>query len=299
MLRKLLSTTFVLFLAVCAYAQSGKPKIMFDAFTYADGVTFDDADRVRQCVFNAMSETKRFDLTDVALLPGLDDTGKLAALAEGGYNYKIEGSVLSFDVVPSKLDDGTVLYKCHFSYSLTVTDLKSTKTLASKTFQHNGNSLGTLFKADNSSPEGAVNSIALEVKTDMKEMAVECFPLEGQVIPVDYVVEGKNENKKEIVSCYINLGEDNGVKKGDYFQVTMPSNRAGRTVYTKVARLKVEEVVDGSMSNCKVIDGEKEFYRAMSAFLELDEATKAERPFKVEVSAAKGLKGLGKELLKF
>ena len=301
MLRKLLSTALVLLLSVGAYAQS-KPKILVNLFYYADDVVLDEADRVRQSVFNALSETGRFELTDVSLLPGGgDDTSTLAAIAEGGYNYKIEGSVLSFGVTKTETDDGSYMYECKFSYSLTVTDLKSTKTLASKTFHHNGSSLGSVlsFKTDSSTPEGAMNSISLDIKKDMKEMAVECFPLEGKVIPIDYVVEGKKENKKEIVSCYIDLGSDHGVKEGDYFEVSKPSSRGGKVVYSEVARLKVTEIVDGSMSQCKVIDGEKEFYKAMSAFLQLDDASKEQRPFKVSVSAAKGLKKFGKELLKF
>ena len=98
---------------------------------------------------------------------------------------------------------------------------------------------------------------------------------------MDYEVK-----KDKLVKCYIDLGSDHGVKKGDYFSILTPSVRAGRTTYSEVGRVRVEEVVDGTMSQCKVVQGDKKIFTAMDAFQALDEATQKKQPLKVKATVA-------------
>ena len=93
--------------------------------------------------------------------------------------------------------------------------------------------------------------------------------------------------KDKLVKCYINLGSDHGVKKGDYFSVLAPSVRAGRTTYSEIGKMKVEEVVDGTMSQCKVVQGDKKIFTAMEAFQALDEAAQKQQPLKVKATIAR------------
>ena len=51
-------------------------------------------------------------------------------------------------------------------------------------------------------------------------------------------------------------------------------------------KMKVEEVVDGTMSQCKVVQGDKKIFTAMEAFQALDEAAQKQQPLKVKATIA-------------
>ena len=50
--------------------------------------------------------------------------------------------------------------------------------------------------------------------------------------------------------------------------------------------MKVEEVVDGTMSQCKIVQGDKKIFTAMEAFQALDEASQNQQALKVKATVA-------------
>ena len=62
--------------------------------------------------------------------------------------------------------------------------------------------------------------------------------------------------------------------------------RAGRTTYSEIGKMKVEEVVDGTMSQCKIVQGDKKIFTAMEAFQALDEAAQNQQALKVKATVA-------------
>ena len=289
MFKKLLSVACLLFLSLVTFAQSAKPKVYVKKFETSLSSSEENLQRLKQTVLHALDKTNRFEMTDATKFENnSDDTNELTAIVEGGFSYMLEGQLLSFEVSRTT-KDGKSYYNCKFSYSVTMTDVKDSKTIFTQTFDHGTTTTGILDGLlDYTTPEEAINGVAGLIEDDIKKVIIENLPLQGVLIPMDYVVK-----KNKIVECYIELGSALGVKNGDYFNVTMPKSRAGRTIYSKVARLKVTEVVDETVSMCKVIDGEKELFNAMNDFLQLDEETQKKRPFKVEGSLKKEALGLG------
>ena len=56
----------------------------------------------------------------------------------------------------------------------------------------------------------------------------------------------------------------------------------GNVTYNEIGRVKVDEIVAGSISQCKVLAGPKEIYMAIENYLALDEASQQSQPIKVQ-----------------
>lgn len=176
------------------------------------------------------------------------------------------------------------MYSCVLNYSITVTEVVSSTTVATATFDHSPSGLGGTvgkFLDLSDSKDKAITSAVNMINSDIGDFLIKEFPLESTIVPMDYEVK-----KDKLVKCYINLGSDHGVKKGDYFSVLAPSMRAGRTTYSEIGKMKVEEVVDGTMSQCKIVQGDKKIFTAMEAFQALDEAAQNQQALKVKATVA-------------
>ncbi len=292
MLKKLFTAAVLLcIMAVSAVAQdeveNAKPRVFVEYFSNGNSVPGDIADQVRQRVIAGLANTQRFDLVDQSSESSMsleeqrrqdekamaDDKTRNQVLSAAGHDYIFGGSVLKY-VINESVVEGKRRYTCTIGYSVSITEVVSSTTVASKTFEHTAMTL--LFTAYDS-VEAAVTASVNMVDNDMKDFLVSEFPLEGLFIPMDYEVK-----KDKLIACYIELGSDVGVKVDDHFALFVPSMRAGRTAYNEVAKLKVTEVVDGTLAYCKVTKNGKEAYAALNAFLNLDERTQAKHPIKVK-----------------
>ena len=274
-----------------------KPRMYVERFTAANGGGDANSDKVRQTVMAALNKTKRFELVDQDAESSMkqeekrrtdekamsDEKARTQTISAAAHDYLLSGNVLACSV-KSQQKDGKTMYSCVLNYSVTVTEVATSTTVATATFDHSpsgvGGTLGKILDLSDSQ-EKAIASATNMIASDIEDFLIKEFPLEGTVIPMDYEVK-----KDKLVKCYIDLGVDHGVKKGDYFSVLVPSVRAGRTTYSEVGRVKVEEVVDGTMSQCKVVQGDKKIFTAMEAFQALDEATQKKQPLKVKATVA-------------
>ena len=298
MLKIVLSVALFCVVAIAVQAQEvKKPRLYVEYFTEANGVSKADGDKVRQAVIDALSKTKRFELVDRDVESSLkkeeerrsdekamgDEKARTQTMSAAAHDYILSGNVLGCSV-KSEQKDGKTMYTCVLNYSVTLTEVTTSTTVATKAFDHSpsgiGGTVGKLLDMSDSK-EKAIASAVNMISSDIQDFLIKEFPLEGTVIPLDYEVK-----KDKLVKCYIDLGAEHGVKKGDYFSVLSPSVRAGRTTYSEVGRLRVEEVVDGTMSQCKVVQGDKRVFAAMESFQALDEAAQKKQALKIKSTVA-------------
>lgn len=245
----------------------------------------------------ALNKTKRFELVDQDAEGSMkkeeerrmdekamsDEKARTQIITAAAHDYILSGNVLACSVKAQE-KDGKTMYSCVLNYSVTITEVATSTTVATATFDHSpsglGGTVGKLLDLSDSKDKAIASAINL-VASDIEDFLIKEFPLESTVVPMDYEVK-----KDKLVKCYINLGSDHGVKKGDYFSILAPSVRAGRTTYSEVGRVRVEEVVDGTMSQCKVVQGDKKIFTAMEAFQALDEETQKQQPLKVKATVA-------------
>lgn len=299
MLKRIITIMALLCVAVIAVKaqEVKKPRMYVEYFTEADGVEEANSDKVRQAVMAALNKTKRFELVDQDAEYSMkkeeerrtdekamsDEKSRTQTITAAGHDYILGGNVLACSV-KSEQKDGKTMYSCVLNYSVTVTEVATSTTVASATFDHSpsgiGGTVGKLWDLSDSKDKAIASAVNM-IASDIENFLIKEFPLESTIVPMDYEVK-----KDKLVKCYINLGSDHGVKKGDYFSVLAPSVRAGRTTYSEIGKMKVEEVVDGTMSQCKVVQGDKKIFTAMEAFQALDEAAQKQQPLKVKATIA-------------
>ena len=299
MLKRIITIMALLCVAVIAVKaqEVKKPRMYVEYFTEADGVEEANSDKVRQAVMAALNKTKRFELVDQDAEYSMkkeeerrtdekamsDEKSRTQTITAAGHDYILGGNVLACSV-KSEQKDGKTMYSCVLNYSVTVTEVATSTTVASATFDHSpsaiGGTVGKLLDLSDSKDKAIASAVNM-IASDIENFLIKEFPLESTIVPMDYEVK-----KDKLVKCYINLGSDHGVKKGDYFSVLAPSVRAGRTTYSEIGKMKVEEVVDGTMSQCKVVQGDKKIFTAMEAFQALDEAAQKQQPLKVKATIA-------------
>ena len=299
MLKRIITIMALLCVAVIAVKaqEVKKPRMYVEYFSEADGVEEANSDKVRQAVMAALNKTKRFELVDQDAEYSMkkeeerrtdekamsDEKSRTQTITAAGHDYILGGNVLACSV-KSEQKDGKTMYSCVLNYSVTVTEVATSTTVASATFDHSpsgiGGTVGKLLDLSDSKDKAIASAVNM-IASDIENFLIKEFPLESTIVPMDYEVK-----KDKLVKCYINLGSDHGVKKGDYFSVLAPSVRAGRTTYSEIGKMKVEEVVDGTMSQCKVVQGDKKIFTAMEAFQALDEAAQKQQPLKVKATIA-------------
>ena len=305
MLKKLVVMASLLLIAgVSMQAQEvKKPRLLIDFFMEGDNVKEENSDKVRHAVMDAVNKSKRFEVVDIVATFAVareaqrrsgeeamsDEKARTEIISNGAYDYILKGEVTACSI-KEETKDGKKSYQCVLNYSVTVTEVATTTTVATKAFDHSPSGLGgTLgkFLDNSSSADGAVSSAVNMIESDITDFLIEEFPLTGEVIPMDYEVK-----KDKVTALYIALGSDHGVKEGDFFAVSVPKTRAGRTTYSEVGRVKVTEVVDGTMAFCKVTKGDKQLLVELQALAELSEEEQQKNPLKVKGIKAPSLLGL-------
>jgi hypothetical protein len=95
----------------------------------------------------------------------------------------------------------------------------------------------------------------------MEDFAIKAFPLTGTIFAEDLEIDGR-----KLEYCYINIGEKNGVKVGDEFDIFEVKTKVGKEFETKVGRLKVVEV-QNDIARCKVTKEKRAVKEAMDRYL--------------------------------
>lgn len=185
------------------------------------------------------------------VVSGLSNVGHLQMIESKdgmGADYLVTGNVLSYNVSRLVNDKGEVWYKTTMSYSITATNMKENTTIT-ETYKYDGDGLVNMKYGYSQDKNASMEKVFTYIESDMKRFAFNNFPLTGQIVEADYVVDKKGK----LTECYITLGSDDGVDSKTKFEIYLGKMIAGRTTRQKAdVTLTVVEVVAGDLARCKV-----------------------------------------------
>lgn len=99
------------------------------------------------------------------------------------------------------------------------------------------------------SGEKAINNALERLTSKVANFYNKMFPLHASIVEKGEV---KKDKQKQV---YIDLGADDGVYKGQQFDVFLVKTIAGKEAKTLIGRIKIEEVEGDEISLCKVSKG--------------------------------------------
>lgn len=214
-------------------------------------------------------ETKRFDVIERSQISAImseqklsnsgivneNDANEIGKIS--GVKYLVLGTVSNVRYLVTQKRTESGVYEdvdAAIVLQLKIIEVESASVIFSKTYNmKKGSGLGSAFSSlvgsGDGTPEGTLSSLLK--KTYVKEISkdmLNAFPIEGEILSI--------EDKKTVT---IDVGSDQGVKKGMVFNVITKeekTNSSGktRTIVKKVGNLKVTEVLGEDTSNCKVTE---------------------------------------------
>lgn len=255
-----------------------KPRMLIKEFVKADSVSVDDFKKIKAAVISAFNETQRFELYDEATQKALfqevmdresdlamnDSVARNELIVRKSNNLILEGQVTACKV-HEKVSGDKKKYTCVLTYSVTISDVKTMTTVASKKFNHAPTEIGGdvgKFLDEFKSYESAKSKTIQAISGDIKYFVTDEFALEGEVYAEDFVIK-----KKKLTHCYIDLGTMHGAKNGDNFTIYEVKRRVGKLIETEIGRLEIIEASE-DVSYCEVESGEQRVKQAMDRYME-------------------------------
>jgi hypothetical protein len=98
------------------------------------------------------------------------------------------------------------------------------------------------------------------------------FKVEATIKALDEVDE-----KKGVKTCYISVGSDAGINKGQIFEVFSKVEIAGEKINKKIGEVRVEEVLSGTLSKCSVKNGGLDIKRNFDSQIQMTVMTRAKK----------------------
>lgn len=288
--KSILTIAAMAMMSVTLNAENGKPRIYVEEFSISNDTRSADAGKIRQAIVDALTHTRRFEVLTEGSNQSVmsenerrsseaamnDEKSRTSTITSEAFDYILKGDIHSCKYSYSTLDDGTRSYSCLMNYSLTAVEVESTTTIATQQFDNSTGLISGIIYSGSTEEEALTNALK-QIEKKIVNFVIENFPLEGTIIPSDFEVK-----KDKVTKCYIDLGGDDGVKVGDIFTVLSPKIIIGNVTYNETGSLKVEEVVSGNISLCKVTSGSKEIFQALEILQSLDEQTQKEQPVKIK-----------------
>lgn len=273
-MKKIFISLLGMCLCVSAFAQ--KPVVVVDYFTTAS-CTAAGVSALRSQVIAGLSETNRVNLIDVETEASLtlevgrraselaleDQTARMGQMRVLGANYLISGVVSKMGADKKTMEDGKVYYTGNVVYSLKVVNAEDGTLIGAETYTY-----ADLTGATGSTPEEATVNTLKKAQRSMKVFVSKYFKVEGTVVEMGEMKGGKPKN------CYISLGSEDGIEKGQRCEVFAVKRIAGREARTMVGVVVVDEVVAADLADCKFVSGAKEIVDAFQAGQELVIVTK-------------------------
>ena len=158
----------------------------------------------------------------------------------------------------------TYYHEGNVNYTLTLVNSETGVTAISETF---------IDSSTGDSSEEAIMRAANEAKDRMERFVQNNFKVEATIKALDEV-----DDKKGVKTCYINIGSDMGVEKGQIFEVFGQIEVAGENVDRKIGEVKIIEVVSGTMSHCSTKSGGPEIKSAFEKQQKITVRSRAKKP---------------------
>ena len=270
-------TAVAVLMSVCVYAQ--KPVVVVDYFSYPSSVKDGYASALRSSVIAGINSVNRVNLVDAESEAALelealrrnremameDQTARIGAMKTIGADYIITGVISNISADYNRPDDGKPYYNGNVLYALTVMNVSDGTVVGTKNFVYS-----KLTGNTGSTAEEAIISTFSRVKQSMDNFVNEYFKLKGVVVEMNEASKKGDQAK----SCYISLGSDHGIVKGQLLDVFEVKAIAGREALSEIGSLRVSEVVAGDLALAVVTKGGKEIMAAFKKGSELRVETK-------------------------
>lgn len=253
-----------------------KQVVYIEYFSFADNIEEARAEQIRAAIISRLTTFQHLQVVDVASQASLaveknrrsgedaleDETARIGKMKQLGANYLIQGYISNFQTNEqrsiNKKGETKIRYNSTLSYSLKVIDCLSGTLLSTDLFTYES---GYCMNSEES-----IQKLVNKIPQDVRSIVTKNFKLRSIVLDSDYV-----SNKGNLVKCYINLGEFDGVTPGTIFAVKKATIQVGRVSWIEIGELVVENVLAGDLALCKVKRGAKEIYVALEEVISIKE----------------------------
>jgi len=270
---------FFAVIAICAvsvgFAQVTKPVVNVGAFNHSNEFSDDEAYIVRNNVIQSLQSTKRFVVVDLLQQAdvkmeaerrksedALNDEHDVEDITQLNANYILKGTLNSITTETLRGERST-LWSTSLNYTIQLVNPATGATESSYTYK----SSSTSTEGVSNSRSGAITGSA----KNMKKFIEEAFPVRGTIVAV---AEGDAKKAKAV---YINLGNDQGLQKGQKFVVYAVIDIAGEKSEKEIGTLTIDEVMSGTRSLCKVNDGGDVIAQNMAKNVEMTVKSRAKK----------------------
>ena len=250
----------------CSMLASAQMKTVFcESFSHSYEASAADAEQLRNEVMNEIAAAKRVNLLDAKtshLRESVTSSSMNDVLARremiklAGADFVLEGNLVKSHTethVTEGREKNTYSYEHTLTYTLDLFNLATNK---------QDHQTYTVAHRSYTSPEEAKKKAFAKISDDICEFINTYLPLTSMILDERYTT---NKDKDKLETCYITLGQADGVKVGDAFEIFQVSIINGATFETKVGALEVTSVGGAHLAKCKIT---KEAEKVMTAFNE-------------------------------
>ena len=243
-MKKLLTLVAVLMMAVCASAQDEQLTIFVEKFVNNSSQKDILVRNLHEAIISGLSGTGRLIVIDAGNYVGKplpkERRDRVKALGEK-FDFFLEGTLNSVTSKHVSTKNGSY-YSATSNFTLILTDPHTGIEKVRKVYSS---------ESTGGTDEEAILESVTSASGYMKRFVEDNFKVEAVVKGLDDVDLKKNVAK----TCYVSIGEDMGIAKGQIFEVFANIEVLGEPVRKKVAELKCDEVLSGTMSHCSVKSG--------------------------------------------
>ena len=245
-MKKLFVMAAMLLSMVGAMAQEGKPSVFVEQFANKSSAKDAVANAVQQAIVSGLVGTGRLIVVDAGTMKDVPTlkNDRLKFLNEAEINWMVEGCLNSVSSAKKSMTISgktSYYYEGNVNYTLTLIETETGVTAISETYSES---------STGDSETEAITAAANDAKKRMERFVQNNFKVEATIKALDEV-----DAKKGVKTCYVSIGSDMGVEKGQIFEVFAQIQVAGENVDRKIGEVKVLEVVSGTMSRCSTKDG--------------------------------------------
>ena len=264
-------------------AASLKPTV----FVESSG-TASEAKSVRNAVMTALSNCNRLILIDaeseaIASKEDIRRTGenvtagsdmvaeRMGAVVRLGAQYYLRVVVDDVSHTSTK-GSSTTTANCKITVTIKNIDPSESKVLSTQQMSFTGsNSKNLRDEAFNSALESITSKGSVLGQNPLMQFVDTQFPVVCQILEI-------NEAKKDkAVSVYVNAGSDNGVTKGNKFEVFMEKKVGTRTASVEIGELTADDVQAVDLTLCKVSKGGDVIFKEFNNGATLKVKTRAKK----------------------
>ncbi len=273
-------TIFILFLLSFQLSIFGQKKVVaFTAFeNNAGNLDQSGISAIQNKVIESFNKTNRFvivDRTNFDKLQQEKELQKSEAFIDGktvkqnsleGAEQIVTGTINQVTISKYVSEKGYVSYNAKIYLTLKVIDVATGKLLATemiKAKQGFGASILSASLGGAGTPQKAFFNALSGMQRSIDKFVAKYFPVETRIIEVSKV------SKDKARTVLIDIGDNKGVKKGQYFDVyEIKKIKVGNKEIDRkllVGKLKITEVQGDEISEAKVMKGHKEILAKFNA----------------------------------